>query len=191
MCGIRCTNRTKDERTGIVRKGMIQRFLAAATVLLVLLVLAVSVPTRAGASPLWSPATTTADLNLRAGLGTGYQVLAVMPAGSRVDALLDEAHGDFVRVRYGGMEGWAAAAYLAVGNGSDDPGGEQPAAATVTDDLNLREGPGPQYRVVLVIPAGSTVTVTDEGENGYVPVAYQGTYGWVSEYYLVRGDLVA
>ena len=173
-----------------MRKGMIQRFPAAATVLLVLLALAVSDPTRVGASPLWSPATTTADLNLRSGPGTGYEVLAVMPAGTRVDALLDEAQGDYVRVRYGELEGWATAAYLAIGNGGDDPNAGTPGSATVTADLNLREGPGTGYRVVLVIPAGSVVTVTGEGENGFVPVAYQGIYGWVSEYYLIRSDLV-
>ncbi len=169
----------------------IEPMVAAATVLLLLLAVATFRPSPAGASPLWSPATTTADLNLRSGPGTGYEVLAVMPVGTRVDAMLDEAQGDYVRVRYGQLEGWAAAAYLAVGNGGDDPNAGPPSSATVTADLNLREGPGTDYRIVLVIPAGSAVTVTGEGENGFVPVAYQGTYGWVSEYYLVRGDLVA
>ena len=164
---------------------------AGVTLVLLLLAVAIFRPGPAGASPLWSPATTTADLNLRSGPGTGYEVLVVMPAGTRVDALLDEAQGDYVRVRYGGLEGWAAAAYLAVGNGGDDPNAGLPGTATVTVDLNLRAGPGTGYRVVLVIPAGSAVTVTGEGENGFVPVAYQGTYGWVSEYYLVHGDLVA
>ena len=164
---------------------------AGATLVLLLLTIAIFRQGPAGASPIWSPATTTADLNLRSGPGTGHEVLAVIPVGTRVDAMLDEAQGDYARVQYGELEGWAAAAYLAVGNGGDDPTAGPPSTATVTADLNLREGPGTGYRGVLVIPAGSAVTVTGEGENGYAPVAYQGTYGWVSEYYLVRGDLVA
>ncbi len=170
---------------------MLRRLSVPTIVLLGLLALVVSGPTQVGASPLWSPASTTADLNLRTGPGTGYEVLAVMPAGSRVDAMLDEAQGDYVRVRYGELEGWAATAYLVVGNGGDDPNAGTPGSATVIADLNPREGPSMGDRVVLVIPAGSTVTVTGEGENGFLPVAYQGTYGWVAEYYLVRGDLVA
>ncbi len=138
-------------------------------------------PGTAGASPLWSPATTTVDLNLRAGPDTNYEVLTVMPAGSRVEALTEEPQNGFVRVRYGNREGWASAAYLAVGGGDDDP-----ASATTTVDLNLRAGPGTNYKVVLVMPAGSTVTLAGEGANGFAGVAYKGTYGWASEAYLRR-----
>ena len=138
-------------------------------------------PGAAGASPLWSPATTTADLNLRAGPGTTYEVLTVMPAGSQVSALTEEPQNGFVRVRYGGREGWASATYLASGGGDDVPG-----TATTTVDLNLRAGPGTTYEVVLVMPAGSTVTLTGESTNGFAAVAYKGTYGWAYEAYLRR-----
>ncbi len=162
---------------------LLPRLLATAAFAALLLALNVLAPADASASPLWSPATTTVDLNLRAGPGTGYEILTVMPAGSQVSALTEEPQDGFVRTRYGGLEGWASAAYLAVGDGTNDP---EPAMATTTVDLSLRAGPGPGYPVVLVIPAGSRVTVTGASENGFAPVAYWGTSGWVSETYLRR-----
>ncbi len=159
-----------------------------ATGAMLLLVLAARGPAPAAASPLASPATTTVDLNLRAGPGPGYEALAAMPAGSRVSALLEETQNGYVQVLYGEQAGWAAAAYLAIGSGGDDPtgGDTAPGSATVTSDLNLRSRSGTDHSIVLVMPAGSTVTVTGESTNGFTPVAYQGTYGWASETHLAR-----
>ena len=146
-------------------------------------------PSAVGASPVWTPATTTDDLNLRAGPGTNHQVLTVMPAGSRVEALPEAAQNGFFPVRYGGYEGWASATYLAVGSGPGDPGGDPGGrTARVTPALNLRAGAGTNYGVVLVMPAGSAVTITGASVNGFAPVAYNGIYGWAYEAYLDLGD---
>jgi uncharacterized protein YraI len=51
------------------------------------------------------------DLNLRSGPGTGYGVVAVMPAGAQVDVL--SCSGSWCRVAYGAAEGWASRSYLA------------------------------------------------------------------------------
>jgi hypothetical protein len=61
-------------------------------------------------------ATTTADLNLRAGPGTGYAVLDVMPAGSAVAVTGDPTNG-FYPVAYDGTDGYASGAYLDLGAG--------------------------------------------------------------------------
>ena len=58
--------------------------------------------------------------------------------------------------------------------------------ATTTVALSLRSGAGTGHPVVLVMPAGSTVTITDESSSGFAPIAYQGTYVWASEAYLAR-----
>jgi uncharacterized protein YraI len=50
------------------------------------------------------------DLNLRSGPGTGYRVIAVMPAGARVDVL--GCSGSWCRVAWGSAEGYASASYL-------------------------------------------------------------------------------
>ena len=57
-------------------------------------------------------ATTTTDLNLRAGPSTDAEVLAVMPTGSTV-TLTGEQEGDFVGVTFEGQEGWASTTGLA------------------------------------------------------------------------------
>ena len=162
-----------------------------AMIAFVVLVLGVAAwpPNLAGASPLWSPATTTADLNLRSGPGTGYQVLTVMPEGSQVSALTEEPQNGFFRVRYGSLEGWASATYLAVGSGPGDPGGDPSGpTARVTTALNLRAGPGTGYQILAVMPAGAVVTVHDQAGEGFVRVTYNGMAGWAYRAYLDYGD---
>lgn len=58
------------------------------------------------------PATVTTDLNLRAGPGTNYRVVATMPQGSRVDIL--ECRANWCRVDWRGRPGWASARFLDV-----------------------------------------------------------------------------
>ncbi|WP_284165338.1 SH3 domain-containing protein [Frigidibacter sp. SD6-1] len=51
--------------------------------------------------------------------------------------------------------------------------------SSATTDLNLRQGPGPQYAIVGVIPAGATVEV--EGcvdAASWCQVSYDGNVGW-------------
>ncbi|HVV60883.1 MAG TPA: SH3 domain-containing protein [Pseudolabrys sp.] len=53
------------------------------------------------------------DLNLRSGPGTGYGVVAVMPAGAQVDVL--GCSGSWCRVAWGGAVGYASASYIGGG----------------------------------------------------------------------------
>jgi uncharacterized protein YraI len=62
-----------------------------------------------------SAAIVTADLNLRSGPSTRYAVIDAMPAGSQVDIL--RCSGNWCRVAWGGIEGYASASYLGRGNG--------------------------------------------------------------------------
>lgn len=65
------------------------------------------------------------------------------------------------------------------------PGTTWAAATRATDFVNLRGGPGTKYRVIEIIPAGDPLKITGSYRNGFYPVRYQGTKGWVSEDYLV------
>ncbi len=56
--------------------------------------------------------TTTTTVNLRAGKGTGYQVLAVVPAGSSIE-LYEGPAGSWGRVRYNGQFGYIHSDYIA------------------------------------------------------------------------------
>lgn len=57
-------------------------------------------------------ATTTSDLNLRAGPGGNYEVLTTMPRGSTVDLLGCVEGGNWCQVDYRGTAGYAFADYL-------------------------------------------------------------------------------
>jgi uncharacterized protein YraI len=53
-----------------------------------------------------------------------------------------------------------------------------------TSSLNLRTGPGPRRRVILVIPNNAMVTSLGQSKYGYRKVSYQGTEGWAHGDYL-------
>ena len=60
-------------------------------------------------------------------------------------------------------------------------------AATVSEELNLRSGPGLGHRILTVMPAGASVTVTDEATEGWYPVQYNDVAGWAFGQYLAIG----
>jgi uncharacterized protein YraI len=62
-----------------------------------------------------APAVVGNDLNLRAGPGTEYPVVAAMPAGAAVNVMGCEA--SWCRVAYNGTVGWASRAYIGGGGG--------------------------------------------------------------------------
>lgn len=61
------------------------------------------------------------------------------------------------------------------------------AAASTTTRLNLRAGPGTQYGVILVMPAGASLKITGSYNKGFYPVRYQGTKGWAAADFLTTG----
>jgi SH3 domain protein len=53
--------------------------------------------------------------------------------------------------------------------------------------IQLRSGPGTQYRIIKSLQTGSALQLTDSAsENGYVQVSIDGTTGWVASQYLMR-----
>jgi uncharacterized protein YraI len=122
------------------------------------------------------PATTTADLNLRAGPSLADAVLRVIPAGAGLewDNFRDQVNG-FVPVAYDGTSGWAHRDYLIL----------YPAAATTTASLNLRSAPSLGAPVLEVMPPGAPVMVLGGPDNGYYSVRYQERVsGWAAGAYL-------
>jgi uncharacterized protein YraI len=139
-----------------------------------------------------SPTATVIDgsLNLRSGPSTGSSVILVMPDGALV-TLTGESSGGFLSVSYQGTAGWAYAAYLDTGDDGSiapPPSTDGPEATVVGGSLNLRSGPGTGYSVILVMPSGSTVTLTGEESGGFSSVAYNGTAGWAYSAYLGQED---
>jgi len=63
-------------------------------------------------------------------------------------------------------------------------------AATVTNDLNLRSGPGTGYRVIETMPAGANVRVVSCG-GSWCRVRWHGRVGYASASYLGGGRAYA
>jgi uncharacterized protein YgiM (DUF1202 family) len=86
------------------------------------------------------------------------------------------------------------AVVAAVGLGLSVRGGSALADDTgyyrTTSSLNLRTGPGPRRRIILVIPDGAMIVSLDKTKYGYRYVSYQGTKGWAHADYLevTNGD---
>lgn len=50
--------------------------------------------------------------------------------------------------------------------------------------LNVRTGPGTNYRILGTLPTGSNIDSTGPSRNGWMPISYRGQEGWVSGAYL-------
>ncbi len=144
-------------------------------------------------------ATTTVNLNLRRGPGTGYTTLLTIPRGARVDVMGTSQSG-FLPVRYNGTKGWASSDFLQAGGSSGDSGsgnGNSGAgvavgdtvtgSATTTARLNLRRGPGTSYGTILTMNSGVRVDVMGSAQGGFLPVRVSGTKGWASADFLTTG----
>ena len=145
-------------------------------------------------------ASVTANLNLRSGPGLGYDVRTVMPTGASVE-LRGEPQAGYSPLSYNGTTGWAYGDWLSVGNAAPAPqpepapgddgsapvGDTATGTATVTASLNLRGGPGLDYDVRTVMPAGATVELRGDAQGGYFPLSYNGTTGWAHGDWLNMG----
>ncbi|MDQ4100243.1 MAG: SH3 domain-containing protein [Chloroflexota bacterium] len=140
--------------------------------------------------------TTTANLNMRSGPSTNYAVILVIPRGASVTIDGDPRSG-FYPVSYGGRSGYASASYISLGgtssSGTSGTTGSPSATgtATVTSSLNLRAGPSTGDRILLVMPAGASVTLNGRQSNGFLSVTYRSTSGWAYAQYLSQGGTAA
>jgi uncharacterized protein YraI len=72
----------------------------------------------------------------------------------------------------------------------DSPQAPQPAimkgqtCGAITDLLNLRTGPGTEYRVITALPPGSIVSLLNEMTDNWQHVATTAGGGWVFRSYI-------
>ena len=172
----------------IVRRGFAVCGLPAVRLFTALFVLAAVLAPEIAAprSARAASAVTTSALNLRAGPATDQRIRLVMPEGADVEIIGGPRRG-FYKVIYDGREGWAHGDYLDFGGGGGDGGGSSGSTA-VLSALNLRTGPSLSSSIILVMPEGSRVDLTGDGENGFLGVVYRGTYGWAHSDYLDAGN---
>jgi uncharacterized protein YraI len=126
---------------------------------------------------------TNADLNLRAGPGTNYKVLLVIPRYAHVFDNGESSNG-FRMVTYANTVGWVAARYLSPATPLPPHPGPVIGARVATVDLNLRAGPSTGNQVLRVIPRNAPVQITDTVVDGFRYVYYQDMGGWAFDQFL-------
>lgn len=114
----------------------------------------------------------TENLNLRAGEGTQYASIMVMPKGSEVQFI--SKNSDWAKVSYKGRVGYCSTKFLA----EDKTNGKVVASA-----LNVRSGPGTNYRVQGQLSKGFVVEILEE-KNGWYRIRYGTTTAYVSKDYI-------
>lgn len=143
------------------------------------------VPTQAPPTPAppvtstTGSAITTDSLNMRSGPTTSYPVILVLPARATV-TLTGNSSGLFLEITYSGRTGWAHRDWIQPIATETTP----TSSATVTESLNMRSGPATSYSVVTVMPAGATVVLTGQQQNGFHSVSWNGQTGWAFSTYL-------
>lgn len=135
-------------------------------------------------------------VNLRETASTGGRVLTTIPHGTAVAVLTND--GSWCFVQYGGVEGYVMTEFLSIGGSSaempevpDDPAqtpslgeGEMEAIVkTAQTSLNLREQPNTSARILMALPRGESIVVTNRGTE-WCAVRYGGMNGYVMTQYL-------
>lgn len=130
-------------------------------------------------------AVATTPLNMRAGPDLSQRVVTVIPAGASV-TITGNGQAGFLPVSYNGSSGWASSDYLSQEADQETDSGATGSAQTTTS-LNFRSGPDTGSGIIAVIPAGTTVPLTGQSQNGFVSITYNGWAGWVHGDYLTTG----
>lgn len=109
---------------------------------------------------------TTADVQVRKGPGTNHAVVATIPKGIKINVVGREGYWLKIESKQGNQPGYIDEQYA---QPLDTPqaAASQPKAASgpvagsyrTLTDVDLREGPGTQHRIMAKLPAGIKVNV--------------------------------
>jgi uncharacterized protein YgiM (DUF1202 family) len=133
-------------------------------------------------------------LNVRAGPGTGYNILTVLYYGQVVEAIGRNSANTWVKIQlWGGVQGWVSAplVYLNVPIGSlpaldlppvNPPPPAGPTAVVASGALNVRSGPSVNFSVLVKVYNGTSMAAIGRNSaNTWLKVRLSsGQEGWVS-----------
>lgn len=153
--------------------------------------------TSAFSIPTYSAHINATNVRLRATPIDGAE-LTLMQSGEQV-TVYGQAVDNWYHVEYNAQEGYCSADYVTVDAAVSPPSTpsapsqgnaqtENTRSAVTTDNVNFRTGPDTGYGKVEVspnpIPAGTSVTVYGEAENGWYRVRFNGMDGYCSADYI-------
>lgn len=120
---------------------------------------------------------TSYGLYIRAGRGVNNKIVSGMVKGDRVQ--VTDISGGWGKVTYKGATGYSSMQYLRLVNDGDSTH----RVNTNGSGLNMRTGRGTNYKILLSIPNGTHLKVT-EIQSGWGYTSYKGQSGYVSVSYL-------
>jgi N-acetylmuramoyl-L-alanine amidase len=139
-------------------------------------------PSLASAEPLFINDTNDGFLNLRTGPGTNYPILTRLYGGTEVDGVGQS--GSWRRVLLpDGQTGWASGNFMSP-RYTQQRHYDAIVARTSDGYLNMRSGPGTNYRIIQRLYAGQGVNDTGSNGNWLRVQLADGSTGWVSSRYL-------
>lgn len=129
----------------------------------------------------------TSKLNVRSGPGDGYDVVAKLPYGTRVQVLGED--GEWYRLRSNATVGYARKEYVVMDAVVEEEKDNQQVIGYAVVQmgssgarLNVRSGPGTGYRVLGTVTHGERLSVLNVS-GGWMAIAFDGQTGYVSDAY--------
>jgi uncharacterized protein YgiM (DUF1202 family) len=147
--------------------------------------------------PVGANVVTTAALNVRSGAGLSHSIIVTLWQGAPLTVTGDPVWADgynWYPIRTGyGTEGWVAGSYLSSGT-VDSPAFADGDHVVTTSTLNLRQGAGLSYAVIVTLWQGAPLTiigapVAASGHTWYPVRTGYGTEGWVAGEFLSAGTV--
>ncbi len=172
------------------------RKLTRAAALMLVLVMALSIMTMAGAATVKYAKTA---VNVRSGPGTNYTVLGYLEKGQAVTAT-GTVVGNWTQIQYSKYEiGYVSSSYLVNSKGSSNSSSSQVCVPSgtklkvcsdcgdiyyATTALNVRSGPGTKYSIVGSLNKNQQVTRIGKSGNWYKLLTTDGSTAYASASYL-------
>jgi GH25 family lysozyme M1 (1,4-beta-N-acetylmuramidase)/uncharacterized protein YraI len=142
--------------------------------------------------PVWYKVTASA-LNVRSGPGTTFGVVGLLKQDEVVKGLAVSADGAWAQVQResDGLTGWSSRQFLTVTSAPPPPPpppGDEEWYKVNASALNVREGPGTEFKSIGLVYRNEVVqklATSDDGDWYRVKRSYDGFTGWASKQYLV------
>jgi uncharacterized protein YgiM (DUF1202 family) len=117
-------------------------------------------------------------LNLRTGPGTGYKSITLLTNGTRLESYGERSDDGWVKVwTPNGTDGWVFSRYLAYPNSPHS----YDAVRVTANVLNVRSGPGTNYKKIGALSYGELAEVIKISGNGWAYVNDRRSFkGWIS-----------
>ncbi|RHW42583.1 hypothetical protein D1B31_03030 [Neobacillus notoginsengisoli] len=120
---------------------------------------------------------TASSLNVRTGPGTNFARIGGLPRGSSVQVIQKMKNG-WYKISYKGKTAYVSGQYVKSSTAA------KPTYRVTASALNVRTGPGTNYKKIGLLKNGEAVNVIRKETNGWYKIHFNGKTGYVSGPYV-------